>query len=144
MHISQILPSQFEAIPPFSALLLVNIHKEFDLTKNEDFDIKIVLEEALTNAIKHGNQFDPNRCVWVEVSINGRQLTINVKDEGGGFDTNSIANPTDEDRLMKTSVRGVFLIKKLMDEVRFEDQGRKIIMIKKLTNHRRVLWIDGS
>ena len=136
MIIEKVLPSQFEVIPDFIQQTFISLQKEVSLTQEEAFDIKLVLEEALTNAIKHGNQFDPKRAVTVCVSLLDDYLTISVKDEGAGFDADKIPDPTREDKLMKTSGRGVFLIKKIMDEVRFVNGGREICMVKKFTNQR--------
>ena len=139
MIIEKILPSQFEAIPDFIAQTFISLQKEVSLTQEEAFDIKLVLEEALTNAIKHGNQFDLKRHVTVCVTLLDGRLTISVKDEGVGFNADGVPDPTEKDKLMKTSGRGVYLIKKIMDEVHFKNGGREICMVKKLTNQRRPL-----
>ena len=136
MNIEKILPSRFEAIAEFITTLFDSLKTETSLTQEEAFDIKLALEESITNAIKHGNRFDPQRKVLIDVELLGGLLTIKVKDQGDGFDADKVPDPTKKDKLMKTSGRGVFLIKKIMDEVRFADGGREICMAKKLSNTR--------
>ncbi len=132
MIISQKIPSQFNAVPPFISTVIHALEQEFSLTEEEVFDIKLVLEEALTNAIKHGNRLHSDLTVGVSVVTQGNSLLIDVKDQGKGFDANAVPDPTSQDKLMKTSGRGVFLIKKLMDDVSFYDEGRGIRMVKTL------------
>ena len=96
------------------------------------FDIRLALEEALVNAVKYGNKCDRNKKVSVRTFIDEAAVTIEVKDEGEGFDFEHIADPTEDNNIEKLSGRGVFLIKNIMDEVHFFDKGSKIRMVKRL------------
>ena len=130
MNINQKLPSRFDAVPEFSASVIEQLCQELSLTETEIFDIKLVLEESLTNAIKHGNHMDSDLFVEVSIVTEGRNLVITVKDQGQGFDVSRVPDPTQKEQLMKTSGRGVYLMRKLMDEVRYCDGGHTIIMTK--------------
>ena len=130
MNIARKLPSRYEVIPKFIEEVIDLLKKEFRITENEIFDIKLVLEESLTNAVKHGNKLDPDLIVDVSIATQGNQLIMNIKDQGKGFDPQDVPDPTAKDKLLRTSGRGVFLIKKLMDEVSYADAGREIKMIK--------------
>jgi len=130
MEIIETLPSSLDVVPVFINIVMERLENELSLKEEDHFDIKLALEEALTNAIKHGNKLDPSRFVEASVMTQGNRVIIHVKNEGSGFDHQKIPNPTSEDKLMKTSGRGVFLIKKIMNEVSFEDQGREIRMVK--------------
>lgn len=101
---------------------------------NEDviFDIHVAFEEALRNAMIHGNKMDPEKRVMIETKMDSEAVTIYVEDEGDGFNADSLPDPTLDENLLKESGRGVYLIKHLMDEVRYEKSGRKIIMKKYL------------
>ena len=104
--------------------------------EDETFWICLALREAIINAMKHGNKFDPSKYVHVSVSFSKGQLKIKVRDEGDGFIPEEISNPLDEENLLKTSGRGIFYIKSFMDEVNFkkiEKVGMEIEMIKELT-----------
>jgi len=129
MIISEKLPSRLEIIPEFIQTFMEKI-KHLLLEEGDIFNIKLSLEEALVNAIKHGNKLHPNLSVEVNIEIQDDRLMIEVVDQGEGFDFKSIPDPTNEENLKKLSGRGIFLIRKLMDKVDFFDCGRRIKMIK--------------
>ena len=136
MNISKTLPSSFEVIPSFTQDVLENLSKEITLEGDEIFNIKLVLEESMTNAIKHGNKLNPSSMIQATVSLAGNRLTMIVKDQGQGFDFKNVPDPTQRDHLLKTSGRGVFLIRKLMDDVSYHDGGREIRMVKVLCKNK--------
>lgn len=103
------------------------------LDNNKAFDIKLCVEEAMINAIKHGNSFNKNLPVKVIYDISSDKILIQIEDAGKGFDYGKIADPTAEDNLLKGSGRGVLLIRKLMDEVKFNNAGNIITMVKYLS-----------
>jgi serine/threonine-protein kinase RsbW len=94
------------------------------------FDIRVAMEEALRNAMIHGNKMDPGKKVKFEARVSGENIMITIEDEGKGFEPVKVPDPTDEDNILKTSGRGVYLIKHLMDEVKYENGGRRVIMVK--------------
>jgi len=94
------------------------------------FDVRLCLEEAVINAIKHGNKEDKKKQVYINVGLTNHAIKISVKDQGKGFDYKDIASPVKEKNIKKPSGRGIFLIKKLMDRVEFSDGGSKIKMVK--------------
>lgn len=85
------------------------------------------LNEAITNAIYHGNKQDPNKKVYVnlEVILNKR-LVFTITDEGEGFDFNNIPDPTDLENLEKLTGRGVFIMKRLADQCIFNTRGNEV------------------
>ena len=94
------------------------------------FDLRLCLEEALINAVKHGNKMDKNKSIFMKVVFKKNFLCFEIKDEGQGFDYDNIIIPTKKENLEMLSKRGVFLIKKFMDEVEFLDNGSRIKMVK--------------
>jgi anti-sigma regulatory factor (Ser/Thr protein kinase) len=102
------------------------------LVKGDDFNIELALQEALSNAIRHGCKGDPTKRIQCIVTCdkNGEVLIV-VRDPGPGFDVTSVADPLKKENLFKPSGRGIFLINQLMDEVRFDDEGREIRMKKR-------------
>ena len=96
------------------------------------FDVRLCLEEALINAVKYGNKKDPSKSVFIRIVSQPDKIEMEIKDEGQGFDYESVPLPTDEQNLEKLSGRGVFLIKNLMSRVEFFDRGSRIKMIKYL------------
>lgn len=99
--------------------------------------IEMALHESLVNAVWHGNKNDATKqlraCFW----IFDDRLEITVCDQGEGFDLNEVADPLAPENLLKTSGRGLFLIRAFMDEVRVEkgaDWGAVITMVKRLSS----------
>ena len=76
--------------------------------------------EAVNNAIVHGNNSDPDKKVIIRCTVEKKILTICVKDEGKGFDSERLQDPREEKNLMKENGRGVFLMRSLMDRVKFK------------------------
>ncbi len=100
--------------------------------KQVSFDVRLCLEEALINAIKHGNKNNKELPIIVNYCMLKDKFWVSVQDSGEGFDHKKIPDPTGKENLLKTSGRGVYLIKYLMDEVLFNKKGNKITMTKYL------------
>ena len=94
------------------------------------FEIKLALEEALINAIIHGNKRNRDLPVSIDLSVKDGSIEITVEDTGGGFDYRKIPNPILDENMMKMGGRGVFLIKRLMDKVQYNEAGNRITMVK--------------
>jgi serine/threonine-protein kinase RsbW len=93
------------------------------------FRLRVALCEALANAIVYGNRLDPTKQVQVQVVVTAERLSVQVCDEGDGFDPSTVPDPTAPDRVEMAVGRGLFLIRQLVDEVRFNDRGNSICMI---------------
>ncbi len=93
------------------------------------FVVRVVLCEALANAIVYGNRLDPAKRVDVRVEVGEESVALHVCDEGEGFDPSEIPDPTEPDRIELSEGRGLFLIRQLVDEVHFNDRGNAICMI---------------
>jgi serine/threonine-protein kinase RsbW len=94
------------------------------------FAVNLALEEALVNAIKHGNRLDPNKKVRIEARINPKKVEILIEDEGPGFDRSSVPDPTVAENLEKCSGRGILLIEAYMTRVSWDRGGRRLRMVK--------------
>jgi serine/threonine-protein kinase RsbW len=83
----------------------------------------------MTNAIKHGNKYDPDKkvCLTLETKED-RYLCFTIKDQGCGFDPETLPDPTSPDFLEEPNGRGVFLIQKLADHVKFSNNGTTLEM----------------
>lgn len=95
------------------------------------FAIKLSLEEALTNAIKHGNKMDPHKQVAVEFQVSDDLVRIDITDQGQGFHPESVPDPTLDENLEKPCGRGVMLIHAYMTDAYYNDQGNRLTMIKR-------------
>ncbi|MFC1703963.1 ATP-binding protein [Candidatus Omnitrophota bacterium] len=125
------LPSKKESAKVGSKKIL-SFLKDFQIDKKLLFNIRLCCEEAIINAVKHGNQSKESLSVEVALKKEKDRIQISVKDQGPGFNFAAIPNPTSEDNLVKLSGRGIYLIRQLMDEVNYADGGSRITMIKNL------------
>ncbi len=91
----------------------------------------IALDEAFVNAVKHGNKFNWQKNVRTAAEISKKEARFTFEDEGDGFDVAAIPDPRDPENLFKTSGRGVLLIHNIMDEVRYNERGNRLEMVKK-------------
>lgn len=102
--------------------------------------VGVAVRESVVNAIKHGNQNDQSKRVIVEFSSEPHgepdQLVIRVEDQGEGFDPDTLANPLAPENILKSSGRGIFLIRSFMDDVdlqRVPGGGMAVRMVKKVS-----------
>jgi len=79
--------------------------------------ISMAVREAAVNAVLHGNAYDPGKKVTLVFERTGEDLVITIRDQGTGLDINKIPDPLAAENLMKTSGRGIFIIRSFMDEV---------------------------
>ncbi len=93
--------------------------------------IWLATQEALNNAIKHGNKMDGAKKVDFAIQLENNEFRIVIKDEGDGFDLSKVPDPTNPENLLKTSGRGIFYMKSFMDHVEYNtDQGTRVTMTK--------------
>ena len=97
---------------------------------NEDCygNMLIAVTEAVNNAILHGNKNDPEKYVRIGFESDENKLVFSVSDEGPGFDYASLPDPTDPANIDKISGRGVFLMSNLADEIKFEQNGSRVLL----------------
>ena len=95
------------------------------------FAIKLALEEAVVNAIKHGNKYDSNKKVYVEALVGPDQVEVTIEDEGPGFMRTDVPDPTSPENLEKCSGRGILLIEAYMTKVDWSLNGRRVHMVKR-------------
>ena len=94
-----------------------------------NLNFRVGVTEALSNAMLYGNNSDPEKRVRVEVDIKVEEVAVRVTDQGSGFDPTTVPDPTLPDNISKTGGRGIFLMRALMDEVRFNDQGNSVTLV---------------
>lgn len=97
---------------------------------NDVFAIKLALEEALINAIKHGNKLDPAKRVKVLARVSDDMVDITIRDQGAGFKRENVPDPTLEENLEKNCGRGILLIEAYMTTASWSDLGRCLHMTK--------------
>lgn len=95
-------------------------------------NFRVGLTEALSNAMLYGNGHDPKKQVRVEVTMVDGALRARVTDQGSGFDPAAVPDPTTPENIMKTGGRGLFLMRKLLDEVSYNEQGNSVTLVLRL------------
>lgn len=98
--------------------------------EHDVFAIKLALEEALVNAIKHGNQMDPDKRVFVSYRISPDRFEIRITDEGDGFNPEDVPDPTAIENLERPCGRGLLLMRGFMTEVQYHGKGNSVSMAK--------------
>jgi serine/threonine-protein kinase RsbW len=99
------------------------------------FGVDMAVREAITNAVVHGNKLDETKFADVSLKSLPGAFEITVHDQGTGFDPNDIPDPTEDQNILKTSGRGIFFMRNLMDEVEWKMDprgGTTVRMLKKL------------
>jgi serine/threonine-protein kinase RsbW len=112
-----------------------NLLKEFGYPPQDTrVNIPLACDEAITNAIVHGNDSRVDKKVTIQIYVSPNRFRIRVRDEGKGFKLEDVSNPTRGEALMRASGRGVYLMKNIMDAVDFKEGGRVVELEKKNTN----------
>jgi len=99
--------------------------------QHDIFGVHLAMEEALVNAIKHGNRCDSSKSIHVICELSHERLQVKIRDEGAGFDPDAVPDCTKQDRLEMPCGRGVLLMRSFMSSVEFHDNGNCVVMTKK-------------
>ena len=106
--------------------LIDKVSEEYKIEETNYGNMLIAVTEAVYNAMFHGNKSNPQKSVFVAFEKNNTGITYTIKDEGDGFDPDSLPDPTAPENLEKEFGRGVFLMRNLSDHIEFEDNGRSV------------------
>ena len=106
------------------------LHQISAFSEREIFAIKLAVEEALVNAIKHGNQMDRAKKVHVTYHVHVDRFEVQIADEGKGFDPDDVPDPMAVENLERPCGRGLLLIRHYMTEVTFHPPGNRLSMSK--------------
>jgi serine/threonine-protein kinase RsbW len=119
------LPSKYESITLLENLI-EEIADKYQISEDTFANMMTCLNEAVINAIVHGNKLDPEKKVIVNAEVDLKRVIWTVTDEGQGFDYNNLADPTAPDRLEELTGRGVFILKHLADQCIFNTSGNEV------------------
>ncbi len=123
------LPSDVTCIEEAVELVTRHCLAGHAATRTIKFKLQVVLSEALANAILRGNREALDKWVDVRAELREDAIRVHVTDEGPGFDPSAVPEPIGPDQLDEAGGRGLFLIRKLVDGVQFNEQGNSICMI---------------
>ena len=113
------IPSRLEELAQVHALLQ-ELGERHGMDEDYVNSLLIAVIEAGTNAVQHGNMFADDKVVKFEVTVDPGSVNVRVDDVGHGFDPSRVLNPTEGEQLLSPHGRGLFLMRQLMDEVKFE------------------------
>ena len=125
------LPSKEESITQLE-LLIENLSDAYNVGEDTFANMMTCLNEALINAIKHGNKFSPDKKVIVNAEVDSKRIIWTVTDQGDGFDYIHLADPTAPENLELETGRGVFIMKHLADQCIFNTFGNEVELHFKL------------
>ncbi len=108
--------------------LIRNLFDQVCCKEDHYGSVLIAVTEAVNNAIVHGNSEDVNKKVFININYEDGKIYFSIQDEGNGFDYENVPDPTAPDNIAKIRGRGVFLMKKLSDEIEFEKDGQLVKM----------------
>lgn len=123
--ISVQIPSIVENIRMIESFI-DNAKERFHLDEDLYGNIMIAVTEAVNNAIRHGNGGNSSKNVFLSLTLHDNLLKFVVKDEGPGFNYDSLPDPTSPENLEKPGGRGIFLMKHLSDQVEFHENGKTV------------------
>ena len=95
------------------------------------FGVRLALEEAIVNAIKHGNRMDPDKSVRIQWEVDTTFVKVRIEDQGEGFDITKVPDPTDDENLDKPGGRGIMLMRSFMSDVQYQGRGNVLAMEKR-------------
>ena len=94
------------------------------------FAIKLALEEAMTNAVRHGNANDPGKRIFIRYTVTTERTEIVIRDEGRGFQPEAVPDPTRPENIDRPNGRGIMLMRAYLDEVIFSSDGNQVRLVK--------------
>jgi serine/threonine-protein kinase RsbW len=122
------VPSDLEYVGPAVELIAEELPGGPLSARRIRFNFRTAFAEALANAIAYGNHHDPARLVRVRVVVTREAVRLHVTDEGPGFDPARVPDPTRPDRLEREDGRGLFVLRRLVDHVAFNETGNSVCL----------------
>lgn len=110
---------------------IISVLENREFPDRDVFGVRLALEEALVNAIKHGNGMDPDKQVQIDCRFDDDGVRIVIEDEGPGFDVTSVPDPTSEENLDKPGGRGIMLMRSFMSHIEYNESGNRLVLEKR-------------
>ena len=134
--VERLMESTLDSVDSAEELAL-GLAERAGVDEDDLMKVGMAVRESMVNAVVHGNRYNANKKVRFSVASDAERFTVRVADEGEGFDWNSLPDPLAPENLMKTSGRGLFLIRSLMDDLQMrqlESGGTELTLIKNLVS----------
>jgi serine/threonine-protein kinase RsbW len=114
--------------------VLAHVSDQLGFDEDASHYVNVAVRESLVNAIRHGSKMDESKRIAVEFVLHPDRLEVRVQDQGGGFDPESLPDPTAEENILKASGRGIFFMRSFMDDVSYAfpaNGGTVVTMVKR-------------
>lgn len=126
-----VIPSTTEAGQALLERICGKVESLESFSPHDSFGIRLALDEAIVNAIKHGNQFHPEKTVRVRCLIEDLLLQVEIEDQGSGFRLEDVPDPTEEENLERPCGRGIMLMRSFMTKIEYNPTGNKVLLEKR-------------
>lgn len=123
------IPSSYAAAQTVQERIITALER-LDYPSRDVFGMRLALEEALVNAIKHGNGIDPEKSVRIGCRITPELVRVEVEDEGEGFRPEEVPDPTEDENLERPCGRGIMLMRAFMSSVSYNELGNRVVLEK--------------
>lgn len=124
-----VVGSTSSAIRGVCGRILAKLEDE-KFSEEDVFAVRLALEEAFLNAVRHGNKMDPCKRIKIEYSVDLNKVEVSITDEGTGFDPDAVPDPRCGANIYKTDGRGLLLIRSYMNVVEFNERGNRLHMVR--------------
>lgn len=121
---------------------IVSLMEEFEYSMRDIFAMRLSLEEAITNAIRHGNGNDPDKTVHVMAHVKPDRMRVEVQDQGAGFEPEDVPDPTAAEYIERPCGRGLMLMKAYLNFVEYSEGGTKLTMERERNSELPVIEDD--
>ncbi len=111
---------------------IIGLMEQNEWPMRECFGVRLAMEEAMVNAIKHGNRMEPDKQVFIACELTADAITVVIEDQGDGFKVEDVPDPTEDENLENPGGRGIMLIRSFMNAVAYNDRGNRLTMTKLL------------
>ncbi|MEM6334383.1 MAG: ATP-binding protein [Planctomycetota bacterium] len=125
-----VIPSELDRVPVVVEAIVGAVSEAGGYSERCVFAVRLAVDEAVTNAIRHGNGQDPDKSVTVEYEVGADRLSVSICDEGSGFKPEELPDPTEPENLIRTHGRGVMLMHAYMTEVTYSAEGNCVTLVK--------------
>lgn len=105
--------------------------EDLEYPARDVFGVRLALEEALVNAIKHGNRMDPAKVVRIDCRIESEIVRVVIEDQGPGFRPDAVPDPTAEENLERPCGRGIMLMRAFMSLIEYNATGNRVTLEKR-------------
>lgn len=127
--LQETIPSDVDAGHKAIEKLMAAMH-DLQWEGRDSFHVQMAAEEAMVNAVTHGNKLAADKSVEIEFRVAPQAVYMRFHDQGDGFCPDTLPDPRDDEHLLCTNGRGVMLINEMMSEVHYNRCGNEVTMLK--------------